>query len=55
MIYYRASYPGFLRTVVRMFDSQEQAEQWADKLGVRKIATIDQFSTLENDTKEPSH
>lgn len=52
MIYYRASYPGFLRTVVRMFDTQEQAESWATRLGVRKIVTIDQFSTLMNDTNE---
>jgi hypothetical protein len=49
MIYYRASYYGFLRTVVRMFDTREQAEQWVEKLGVRRIATIDTYSTMNND------
>lgn len=53
MIYYRASYPGFLRMVVRLFDSRELAEQWVQKLGVRKVATVDMFGTLENDTTQP--
>lgn len=53
MIYYRASYPGFLRMVVRLFDSRERRDQWIDQVGVRRIVTVDEFSTLENDTMQP--
>ena len=52
MTYYRVSYPGFLQTVVRLFDTREQAEAWIRKVGVGKIVTIDLFSTIEQDTKE---
>ena len=52
MTYYRVSYPGFLQTVVRLFDTREQAEAWIRKLNIGKVATLDLYSTMDHDTKE---
>ena len=52
MTYYRVSYPGFLQTVVWLFDTREQAEAWVRKMSIGKIATIDLLSTIDHDTKE---
>ena len=52
MTYYRVSYPGFLQTVVRLFKTRQEAEAWIHKLCVGRVATLDLFSTMEQDTKE---
>ena len=52
MLYYRVSYPGYTQTVVRLFTTRQEAEAWIQKLCVGRVATLDLFSTMDQDTED---